>query len=73
MLLRSIRRSCQGGDNAIDHRQTSDAKEVSGAINYVKLARGQSLSGKLMETAATRLYGCSVKYPGVWFGRRRRT
>jgi hypothetical protein len=54
-------------DGAIDNRPTSDLKDISGATNYVGLALGQSMSGKSVETAATRPYGCSVKYPGSWF------
>lgn len=54
-------------DGAIDNRPTSDLKDISGATNYVSLALGQSFSGKAVETAATRPYGCSVKYPGTWF------
>jgi len=54
-------------DGAIDNRPTSDLKDISGATNYVTLALEQSLSGKPVETAATRPYGCSVKYPGSWF------
>ena len=54
-------------DGAIDNRPTSDLKDISGATNYISLALGQSLSGKPVETAATRPYGCSVKYPGTWF------
>ena len=54
-------------DGAIDNRPTSNLKDISGATNYVRLALEQSLSGKPVETAATRPYGCSVKYPGSWF------
>jgi peroxiredoxin len=54
-------------DGAIDNRPTSDLKDISGATNYVSLALGQAMSGKTVDTAATRPYGCSVKYPGTWF------
>ena len=54
-------------DGAIDNRPTSDLKDISSATNYVSLALNQSFSGKPVETAATRPYGCSVKYPGSWF------
>jgi hypothetical protein len=54
-------------DGAIDNRPTPDLKDISGAMNYVSVPLGQSLSGKPVETAATRPYGCSVKYPGTWF------
>jgi peroxiredoxin len=54
-------------DGAIDNRPTDDVKDISGATNYVSLALELSLTGKPVETAATRPYGCSVKYPGSWF------
>jgi hypothetical protein len=54
-------------DGAIDNRPTDDVKDISGARNYVNLALEQSLAGKPVEIAATRPYGCSVKYPGSWF------
>jgi peroxiredoxin len=54
-------------DGAIDNRPTEDLKDIPGATNYVSLALEQSLAGKSVETAATRPYGCSVKYPGSWF------
>jgi peroxiredoxin len=54
-------------DGAIDNRPTEDVKDIPGATNYVNLALEQALAGKPVETAATRPYGCSVKYPGSWF------
>ncbi|HEX2715282.1 MAG TPA: redoxin domain-containing protein [Candidatus Acidoferrales bacterium] len=51
-------------DGAIDDRPTTDLKDVPGATNYVTLALEQAMAGKLVETPATRPYGCSVKYPG---------
>jgi hypothetical protein len=54
-------------DGAIDNRPTDDLKDIPGATNYVSLALEQSLAGKPVEIAATRPYGCSVKYPGSWF------
>jgi len=54
-------------DGAIDSRPTDDPKDIPGATNYVSLALEQSLAGKPVETAATRPYGCSVKYPGSWY------
>jgi peroxiredoxin len=54
-------------DGAIDNRPTSDLKDIQGATNYVTLALEQSLAGKNVDAAATRPYGCSVKYPGTWF------
>jgi peroxiredoxin len=54
-------------DGAIDNRPTDDVKDVPGATNYVNLALTQGISGHPVETAATRPYGCSVKYKGSWF------
>jgi len=54
-------------DGAIDNRPTSDLKDIQGATNYVGLALELSLAGKNVDVAATRPYGCSVKYPGTWF------
>jgi len=54
-------------DGAIDNRPTDDLKDIPGATNYVNLALDQSLTGKPVVIAATRPYGCSVKYPGSWF------
>ncbi len=54
-------------DGAIDNRPTSDLKDIQGATNYVGLALEESLAGKNVDVAATRPYGCSVKYPGTWF------
>jgi peroxiredoxin len=54
-------------DGAIDNRPTEDLRDIPVATNYVNLALGQALAGKTVETAATRPYGCSVKYPGGWF------
>jgi peroxiredoxin len=54
-------------DGAIDNRPTDDVKDIPGATNYVNLALGEALAGKVIETAATRPYGCSVKYKGSWF------
>jgi peroxiredoxin len=50
-------------DGAIDDRPTTDLSDVEGATNYVNLALEQAMAGKPVETAATRPYGCSVKYP----------
>jgi hypothetical protein len=49
-------------DGAIDNRPTSDVSDINGATNYVSLALEQAMSGKPVTTAATRPYGCSVKY-----------
>jgi peroxiredoxin len=49
-------------DGAIDDKPTTDLSDISGATNYVNLALEQAISGKQVETPATRPYGCSVKY-----------
>jgi peroxiredoxin len=49
-------------DGAIDDKPTTDVNDVPGAKNFVSLALEQSMAGKPVETAATRPYGCSVKY-----------
>jgi peroxiredoxin len=54
-------------DGAIDNRPTDEVKDIPGATNYVNLALTQAISGHAVETAATRPYGCSVKYKGSWF------
>jgi peroxiredoxin len=54
-------------DGAIDNRPTEDVRVIPGATNYVNLALAQALASKPVETAATRPYGCSVKYKGSLF------
>ena len=49
-------------DGAIDDKPTTDLSDIAGATNYVNLALEQAMAGKQVETAATRPYGCSVKY-----------
>lgn len=49
-------------DGAIDDKPTTDLSDVPGATNYVNRALEQAMAGKPVETAATRPYGCSVKY-----------
>lgn len=49
-------------DGAIDDKPTTDVADVPGAKNYVSLALREAMAGKTVETAATRPYGCSVKY-----------
>jgi alkyl hydroperoxide reductase subunit AhpC len=49
-------------DGAIDDKPTPDLADVPGAKNYVSLALEQAMAGKQVEIAATRPYGCSVKY-----------
>src|ERR1700689_5775646 len=47
---------------AIDDKPTTDLQDVQGATNYVSLALQEAMAGKPVQTAATRPYGCSVKY-----------
>jgi hypothetical protein len=47
---------------AIDDKPTTDLQDVQGATNYVSLALEESMAGRPVKTAATRPYGCSVKY-----------
>jgi hypothetical protein len=49
-------------DGAIDDRATTDVSDTNGATNYVNVALEQAMAGKPVSTAATRPYGCSVKY-----------
>ncbi len=49
-------------DGAIDDKPTTDLADVPGATNYVSLALEQAMAGKPVAMAATRPYGCSVKY-----------
>jgi peroxiredoxin len=50
-------------DGAIDDRPTPDPEDIRGARNYVSDALTEAMAGKPVETAFTRPYGCSVKYP----------
>lgn len=50
-------------NGAIDDRATTDVSDINGSKNYVSLALGEALAGKPVSNAATRPYGCSVKYP----------
>ncbi|HET6933616.1 MAG TPA: redoxin domain-containing protein [Candidatus Angelobacter sp.] len=47
---------------AIDDRPTSDQADIAGAKNYVNAALTEAMAGKPVTEAATRPYGCSVKY-----------
>ena len=47
---------------AIDDRQTSSAKDVAGATNYVRAALDSGLAGRPIAVAQTQPYGCEVKY-----------
>lgn len=46
----------------IDDRATTNPADVVGATNYVRLALGDLAAGRPVASAATRPYGCSVKY-----------
>jgi hypothetical protein len=47
---------------AIDNRQTSSAKDIAGATNYVRAALDSGLAGRPIAVAQTQPYGCEVKY-----------
>ncbi|MBV7256783.1 redoxin family protein [Pacificimonas sp. WHA3] len=47
---------------AIDDRPTSDPADIKGAQNYVASALGALAAGETPSKAATRAYGCSIKY-----------
>jgi peroxiredoxin len=47
---------------AIDDRASTDTSDIKGARNYVDIALTEAMAGKQVTTAATRSYGCSVKY-----------
>ena len=49
-------------DGAIDDKPTTELKDVTDTTNYVTRALEQAIAGKQVEMAATRPYGCSVKY-----------
>jgi hypothetical protein len=49
-------------DGAIDDHPTSDQADIAKSKNYVEDALAEAMSGKPVEEAATRPYGCSVKY-----------
>lgn len=47
---------------AIDDTPGTDVAEIAKAKNYVKEALDEAMSGKTVKVAATKSYGCSVKY-----------
>lgn len=49
-------------NGAIDDHPTSDKSDIPNSKNYVSTALGEAMSGKSVTEAATRPYGCSVKY-----------
>jgi hypothetical protein len=49
-------------NGAIDDHPTSDPSDIAGSKNYVSTALQEAMAGKKVTDAATRPYGCSVKY-----------
>jgi AhpC/TSA family len=49
-------------NGAIDDHPTSDQSDIANSKNYVSTALQQATGGKPVAEAATRPYGCSVKY-----------
>lgn len=49
-------------NGAIDDKPTSDQADIKTSKNYVEAALSEALAGKPVSDAATRPYGCSVKY-----------
>lgn len=49
-------------NGAIDDHPTADQSDIPSSKNYVSAALQEALSGKSVTDAATRPYGCSVKY-----------
>lgn len=48
----------------IDSIPSSNPEDIKRAVNYVKQGLGEALAGKPISQAATRPYGCSIKYKG---------
>jgi peroxiredoxin len=49
-------------EGAIDSKATPNPADIPSSTNYVKVALDESMAGKPVSTAATKPYGCSVKY-----------
>ena len=47
---------------AIDNTPTPDPAAIPNSVNYVRQALDEAMSGKPVSVAATKSYGCSVKY-----------
>jgi peroxiredoxin len=47
---------------AIDDKPTTKLSDVDGATNYLSEALAAGMTGKRVKTAATKAYGCAVKY-----------
>ena len=49
-------------EGAIDDKPTPEESDIAGATNYVSAALKEAMAGKPVAVAASRPYGCSVKY-----------
>lgn len=47
---------------AIDSKPTANPADIASATNHVNQALAESLAGKAVSVAATRAYGCTIKY-----------
>jgi peroxiredoxin len=47
---------------AIDSKPTANKADIATAVNHVKVALAESLTGKPVGTPSTRAYGCTIKY-----------
>lgn len=47
---------------AIDSMRTAKSEDIAKADNYVALALGEIMAGKVVTKSSTKPYGCSVKY-----------
>ena len=47
---------------AIDSKPTANPADIATATNHVDQALAETLAGKPVSTAATRAYGCTIKY-----------
>ena len=48
----------------IDSIPSSNPDDIKKAVNYVRQGLNEALAGKAISVAATRPYGCSIKYKG---------
>ena len=49
-------------NGAIDSKDTTDVADIETADSYISMALDSVLSGKTVEKAKTKPYGCGVKY-----------
>ncbi|MFL6518950.1 MAG: thioredoxin family protein [Chthoniobacterales bacterium] len=49
-------------EGAIDSKPTPNPADIASSTNYVKVALDELLAGKIVSTATTKPYGCSIKY-----------